>query len=295
MENNNKEVKYKGLLPLPLEPEDLGRVDPRIYSIRKGGVCGQTLYKWPHMYEAHVQTQRAEEFKSLLNSDAAVQEVLRLREELREAKEELGKEREESNKLKEQVATLTKSKYGALAYNKALRSQENSEKAHLLQIEVHHLKSNIDTLLAAKSEIEQENFKLREEIISREIQINQLKEAKVENLDELLESKYQELVHKYQVLAQNHEELIVNTMGKQDMIASQDIEISDLRKKLTKKGEEVKSLQNQLTELKKDQQKSSNQSGLIEGLSQKILELRREVSDLEAKLRRYQREYGILP
>lgn len=77
MSNTKKQPNC--LQPRILEEEDKGKVDPRIYFIKKCGPEGRTLYLWPWEYEARIQYAKAKGLQK---------KVERLEQELEAAKEQ---------------------------------------------------------------------------------------------------------------------------------------------------------------------------------------------------------------
>lgn len=72
MSNTKKQPNC--LQPRILEEEDKGKVDPRIYFIKKCGPEGRTLYLWPWEYEARIQYAKAKELQKRLDELETVSE-----------------------------------------------------------------------------------------------------------------------------------------------------------------------------------------------------------------------------
>ena len=120
--------RYDCLQPFPLEPEEYGNVDSRIYSIRKCGVSGEILYKWPHQYEAQLQKKRADALERKLQERDEEARITALIEELKKVKSTLADSRRENNALNEQIKKLISDPTGAETYIKILQLQKiNSE------------------------------------------------------------------------------------------------------------------------------------------------------------------------
>lgn len=273
MDNNNEKVvvvkKYDCLQPRILEPEEMGNVDPRIYTIRKGGATGAIYYLWPWQYEARIQKERADKMEEKFQILDTVGKVGELNSQLQETKKALNAEKRKTNILQEQVSVLRNSTYGSMAYEKVLIAQENNQKLQLYHNQL--------------QKMENENEKLKE-------QNKELKHRNSELISKLIERNREVAILSGQILDPKEKQRLIIEIEK----------LKEQNSKLKQQTEEVSvdSLLLEIEELTKENSRLKRQKAQPnreEVLSTSIMSLNEKIRDLESELRKYQREFGILP
>ena len=175
----------EGLQPVPLEPEDYGKVDPRIYFIKRGGVAQRTPYKWPWMYEAKVQTYKAREFEQ--KSKRKDEEIQRLIEKVKSLESRIEKEEKEENlkKYKDAIFELdclsTKQERELIVRGqeiKRLKEENESFKEERGEVEG-KFKEKIKYLDNRVSCLGSENMDLRKEVENLKSKIDQYKKKEL--------------------------------------------------------------------------------------------------------------------
>ncbi len=129
MDNQKKVIKiYSGLQPYEIGFEEMGRIDPRIYAIRKGGATGTTYFAFPYQYLWKIYKERAEKLQQAFDNLDHEGKYKTLMEMYVKVKKERDTERRKNDILSEQISKLRKNEKGEEVYLKILESQEVNEK-----------------------------------------------------------------------------------------------------------------------------------------------------------------------
>lgn len=226
MSNTKKQPNC--LQPRILEEEDKGKVDPRIYFIKKCGPEGRTLYLWPWEYEARIQYAKAKELQKRLDELEAVSEkkdnspepekAQELLKQLRIVQGTLDKLQSEVQDKDSKKDAIIQAKDEALKIVNASLKEKNTKIADLVE----KLQSSREILLDKQKQldsrnkkladmrwIEEENKSLKKQLESQRAEIEKLKgktglgEGQAQQIMDLkgevrvLEAKLRNYVRKY--------------------------------------------------------------------------------------------------
>lgn len=216
------------LQPRILEEEDKGKVDPRIYFIKKCGPEGRTLYLWPWEYEARIQYAKAKELQKRLDELEAVSEkkdnspepekAQELLKQLRIVQGTLDKLQSDVQDKDSKKDAIIQAKDEALKIVNASLKEKNTKIADLVE----KLQSSREILLDKQKQldsrnkkladmrwIEEENKSLKKQLESQRAEIEKLKgktglgEGQAQQIMDLkgevrvLEAKLRNYVRKY--------------------------------------------------------------------------------------------------
>lgn len=216
------------LQPRILEEEDKGKVDPRIYFIKKCGPEGRTLYLWPWEYEARIQYAKAKELQKRLDELEAVSEkkdnspepekAQELLKQLRIVQGTLDKLQSDVQDKDSKKDAIIQAKDEALKIVNASLKEKNTKIADLVE----KLQSSREILLDKQKQldsrnkkladmrwIEEENKSLKKQLESQRAEIEKLKgktglgEGQAQQIMDLkgevrdLEAKLRNYIRKY--------------------------------------------------------------------------------------------------
>lgn len=226
MSNTKKQPNC--LQPRILEEEDKGKVDPRIYFIKKCGPEGRTLYLWPWEYEARIQYAKAKELQKRLDELEAVSEkkdnspepekAQELLKQLRIVQGTLDKLQSDVQDKDSKKDAIIQAKDEALKIVNASLKEKNTKIADLVE----KLQSSREILLDKQKQldsrnkkladmrwIEEENKSLKKQLESQRAEIEKLKgktglgEGQAQQIMDLkgeirvLEAKLRNYIRKY--------------------------------------------------------------------------------------------------